>query len=223
MLDDSALAALRAAFSVFRSLEVTDLPFQSELTIRARNGVRAAAWRSDSLSYLSDGGEGGVTTPKESWVKRTGRWYGRLSKVDQAIALISVLVIGFVFLMISFELFGARADAIPGILLVGVVGLVYFIPSMVAASRNTSNKNSVFVINLFLGWTFIGWVVAMAMAVSQAETKKSGTVGQLDISNEKPRSTVVTTDIRQCPFCAEDIKKAAVVCKHCGRDVEPVS
>ena len=31
------------------------------------------------------------------------------------------------------------------------------------------------------------------------------------------------TDIRQCPFCAEDIKKAAIVCKHCGREVEPVS
>ena len=24
---------------------------------------------------------------------------------------------------------------------------------------------------------------------------------------------------RPCPFCAEDIKPAAIVCKHCGRDV----
>jgi len=25
--------------------------------------------------------------------------------------------------------------------------------------------------------------------------------------------------LRQCPFCAEDIKYEAIVCKHCGRDV----
>ncbi len=29
----------------------------------------------------------------------------------------------------------------------------------------------------------------------------------------------VPNDIRLCPFCAEEIKKAAVVCKHCGRDI----
>jgi hypothetical protein len=27
------------------------------------------------------------------------------------------------------------------------------------------------------------------------------------------------TDARPCPFCAEPIKMAAVVCKHCARDV----
>ena len=28
--------------------------------------------------------------------------------------------------------------------------------------------------------------------------------------------------LRKCPFCAEDIKSEAIVCKHCGRDVEPL-
>lgn len=29
----------------------------------------------------------------------------------------------------------------------------------------------------------------------------------------------VPSDTRLCPFCAEEIKKAAIVCKHCGRDI----
>lgn len=29
-------------------------------------------------------------------------------------------------------------------------------------------------------------------------------------------------DTRTCPFCAEEIKLAAIVCKHCGRDVPPI-
>jgi hypothetical protein len=46
----------------------------------------------------------------------------------------------------------------------GIVAVLYFAPAIIAHSRNVPNKGSVFVINLFLGWTFIGWVVALAMA-----------------------------------------------------------
>lgn len=53
--------------------------------------------------------------------------------------------------------------------LIGALGLIvllvaYFVPAFVAYSRGVPNKGSVFVINLFLGWTVVGWVVALAMA-----------------------------------------------------------
>ncbi len=46
---------------------------------------------------------------------------------------------------------------------------VYFIPAAVAVSRDVPNAGSVVVINLFLGWTLVGWVVALAMAVRSTQ------------------------------------------------------
>lgn len=42
--------------------------------------------------------------------------------------------------------------------------VLYFVPLIVAMLRHVPNVGSVAVINLFLGWTVIGWVVALAMA-----------------------------------------------------------
>jgi hypothetical protein len=50
-------------------------------------------------------------------------------------------------------------------LLVVIVGIgLYFLPTIIAVARKVTNQGSVLVINFFLGWTFIGWVVALAMA-----------------------------------------------------------
>jgi len=46
-----------------------------------------------------------------------------------------------------------------------VIGVVaYLLPSLIAAGRKVPNLGSVLVINIFLGWTFVGWIVALAMA-----------------------------------------------------------
>lgn len=43
-----------------------------------------------------------------------------------------------------------------------ILGALYFTPSIVA--KRNKNFLSVLVINTVLGWTFIGWVVALVMA-----------------------------------------------------------
>lgn len=53
----------------------------------------------------------------------------------------------------------------------GILGLVlgfvlYIIPTLVAYSRNHHQRAAITIINLFLGWTFIGWVGALAWSVS---------------------------------------------------------
>lgn len=51
-----------------------------------------------------------------------------------------------------------------GILYLILITFMYWLPSIVGRHRGVPNLGSVAVINLFLGWTLIGWVVAMAMA-----------------------------------------------------------
>ena len=48
----------------------------------------------------------------------------------------------------------------------GVIGLValYWLPSIFALMRRVPAWGQVVVVNLFLGWTFIGWIVALVMA-----------------------------------------------------------
>jgi hypothetical protein len=58
--------------------------------------------------------------------------------------------------------------SVGGFMLFGAITLfciaAYFLPTVVGAIRHVPNLGSVGVINFFLGWTFVGWIVAMAMA-----------------------------------------------------------
>ncbi len=49
-------------------------------------------------------------------------------------------------------------------------GLLYFVPTIVAIARSMRNKGSTIVVNIFLGWTIIGWVVALAMACGKKDS-----------------------------------------------------
>ncbi|HWY54728.1 MAG TPA: superinfection immunity protein [Terriglobales bacterium] len=43
--------------------------------------------------------------------------------------------------------------------------LFYFLPSIIAAARSKRDLVSILVLNLLLGWTAIGWVVALVWAL----------------------------------------------------------
>jgi ABC-type transport system involved in cytochrome c biogenesis permease component len=47
-----------------------------------------------------------------------------------------------------------------------VLLVVYFIPTFIAAKRKHLNKMPIIVVNVFLGWTLIGWVIALAWALT---------------------------------------------------------
>jgi Superinfection immunity protein len=55
-----------------------------------------------------------------------------------------------------------------------IVLALYFIPTIVAAIRRHQNAEAILVLNLFLGWTFIGWVLALVWAcTNNCEHKKA--------------------------------------------------
>lgn len=40
----------------------------------------------------------------------------------------------------------------------------YFLPSIIALARSKRDTLAIFLLNLFLGWTLIGWIVALIWA-----------------------------------------------------------
>ena len=71
---------------------------------------------------------------------------------------------------------------------------VYFLPALTAVLRNHKDNAAVFVINLFAGWTLIGWIVAMVWAVKagcempvkdEPETRRLGRHQSLSIGPPK--------------------------------------
>ncbi len=51
--------------------------------------------------------------------------------------------------------------------------IIYFLPTLVALLFGSNRKGAVFVMNLFLGWTLIGWVLAFIWAVSPKQEHKN--------------------------------------------------
>lgn len=72
-------------------------------------------------------------------------------------------IAGFVFLVVAF--------------------VAYFLPTFIASRRSHPNGNSIALLNIFLGWTFIGWLVALIWSVSAIQKKEAPTISapqQLD-------------------------------------------
>ena len=50
--------------------------------------------------------------------------------------------------------------------LIGISLLTYFLPTIIALVRKKTNFMPILLVNLLLGWTFVGWVVALVWAFS---------------------------------------------------------
>jgi Superinfection immunity protein len=93
-------------------------------------------------------------------------WLG-LAAVEVAVA---ALVIGLVRHLTTKPLSFAIAAAAGAVILLPV----YFLPVFIARARRVPDLAPVTVINVFLGWTFFGWVTALALAVRERRPARPG-------------------------------------------------
>ena len=45
--------------------------------------------------------------------------------------------------------------------------VLYFLPAIIAYSRSKRDAGAILVLNIFLGWTAIGWIIALVWALKQ--------------------------------------------------------
>jgi hypothetical protein len=58
--------------------------------------------------------------------------------------------------------------------LLAIFTLGYMLPWAIAATRGKANHGGVAAINVLLGWTFVGWVVALVMACTAHQVAAAG-------------------------------------------------
>ena len=59
-----------------------------------------------------------------------------------------------------------------GVLVLPLVVALYLLPTTVAVARSHNKRRAIFLLNFLLGWSVIGWIVAMAWAVTALSDKK---------------------------------------------------
>ena len=49
--------------------------------------------------------------------------------------------------------------------LIALLSLLYFLPFAIAFNKRRTNTGAIFALNLFLGWSLVGWVGALVWAL----------------------------------------------------------
>lgn len=57
---------------------------------------------------------------------------------------------------------------------VGLLAVTYFLPTIEAVLRKHSSLTSIVLVNIFLGWTLVGWVAAIAWACAGSNKPSGG-------------------------------------------------
>jgi apolipoprotein N-acyltransferase len=110
-------------------------------------------------------------SPTSSIIPIPKRKSGGRKWILLALAVV-IVAISFIWCLSTVPAFLGFVTGCIVFLLILAVGLaIYFLPLIIAISARRKNVMAIFVVNFFLGWTLIGWVVALAWAAMEDNPK----------------------------------------------------
>jgi hypothetical protein len=84
----------------------------------------------------------------------------------------------------------------------------YFLPTIIAILRKKTNVAAILLINFLLGWTVVGWIIALVWAVSTERVDQVVSAQAVYIPQ---------LGRRFCPKCGNPDQVGALFCPHCGQ------
>lgn len=57
------------------------------------------------------------------------------------------------------------------VLLAALAIIIYLLPALVAGCRGHQNRIAIGALNILLGWTFVGWVIALVWALTALDAR----------------------------------------------------
>jgi hypothetical protein len=61
---------------------------------------------------------------------------------------------------------GTEPNPVVGLILIVIILFAYFVPSIIAMTRHHNNTPAIFLVNLLLGWSVIGWIIAFIWSLT---------------------------------------------------------
>jgi RsiW-degrading membrane proteinase PrsW (M82 family) len=90
----------------------------------------------------------------------------------KAIAWFLVIMVGGASL-IGIIANGDASQRIAALIFAACAFVLYFLPTIIAAKRRHQNDAAIFIINAFLGWTVLGWVIALTWSFTEVRVVKA--------------------------------------------------
>ena len=95
------------------------------------------------------------------------------------------------------------AIGVPGLIAIAVL---YFVPAMIVAVRRSAKARRIVLLNVFLGWTAVGWIAALAWSIVDARPADQRRVMKRCTNCARPN----LASVAKCDYCGATIPADAV-------------
>lgn len=96
---------------------------------------------------------------------------------------------------------------------------LYLLPTFEAWKNQHSSLGALALLNVFLGWSLLGWVAALVWAFKKPAPVYVAPPSAPPVVSKPSPEVKPARETKACPFCAEDILVEAIKCKHCGSNL----